>query len=98
MVTLSDQKAILFYLGLFPVFVNMQQLTVLDSMVMVLMAATAIAGSKLAYAYFSNRMRIRFSTSTVFRFLYYIAGTLLLAAGLFLLLSALGSFFNKVTE
>lgn len=92
MVTLPDQKAILFYMGLFPAFVDMAKLTLLDSLLLVTLAAIAIASPKLAYACMANRLQLRFANSRGMRALYYMAATLLLGVGIMLILSALGLF------
>ncbi|MDP1543941.1 MAG: LysE family translocator [Polycyclovorans sp.] len=48
--TLGDQKAVLFYLGFLPAFVNLGALTVPDTAIVMAAAAVAVGGVKLAYA------------------------------------------------
>lgn len=50
LLTLGDQKAVLFYLGFFPAFVDLARLTWIDALVVVLIAAVAVGGVKLMYA------------------------------------------------
>lgn len=55
LITLGDQKAILFYLGFFPAFMDLRALTVLDALIVIAIAAVAVGGVKLAYAYAASR-------------------------------------------
>jgi threonine/homoserine/homoserine lactone efflux protein len=58
-ITFADQKAILFYLGFFPAFMDLKAMTLTDT-VMVLIAATiAVGGVKLAYARLADQVRTR---------------------------------------
>lgn len=49
-VTLADHKAILFYLGFLPAFVDVSALGVADVLWLMLIALVAVGGVKLAYA------------------------------------------------
>lgn len=54
LITLGDQKAILFYLGFFPAFVDLATLSLLDIALVAGIAVTAVGGVKLAYAYLAD--------------------------------------------
>jgi len=53
--TLGDQKAILFYLGFFPAFMDLKALTMLDALIVILIAAVAVGSVKLGYAWAASR-------------------------------------------
>ena len=55
LLTLGDQKAILFYLGFFPVFIDLAAMTLTDVLAVVIIAAVAVGGVKLAYAGVASR-------------------------------------------
>ncbi len=55
LITLGDQKAILFYLGFFPAFMDLKALTVLDAFIVIAIAAVAVGGVKLGYAWAASR-------------------------------------------
>lgn len=55
LITLGDQKALLFYLGFLPAFVNLSTLTTLDLLVIGLVVIVAVGGVKLIYAYLADR-------------------------------------------
>ncbi len=55
LLTLGDQKAILFYLGFFPAFLDLATLTAADAILIVLIAIVAVGGVKLAWAYAAAR-------------------------------------------
>lgn len=50
LLTLGDQKAILFYLVFFPAFVDLALLSIPDIAVILIIAAVAVGSAKLAYA------------------------------------------------
>jgi threonine/homoserine/homoserine lactone efflux protein len=51
LITLADQKAILFYLVFFPAFVDLSTITLLDTAIIIAIATIALGGTKLSYAY-----------------------------------------------
>jgi len=51
LITLADQKAILFYLFFFPAFVDLSTLTLWDTGIIIVIALIALGGAKLSYAY-----------------------------------------------
>ena len=55
LLTLGDQKAILFYLGFFPAFLDLAAMTAGDAIAIVLIAIVAVGGVKLAWAYAAAR-------------------------------------------
>lgn len=87
LLTLADQKAILFYLGFFPAFVNLSSLTMIDIGVIILITFVAVGGVKIVYAYMANRAVSLFSSRARYS-LNIIAGCLMVAVGLFVIFSA----------
>ena len=87
LLTLGDQKAILFYLGFFPAFLELDALTTLDVGLVAAIAILAVGGVKLAYAFAADRLGA-LSGARVGVVLNGLAALLLVAVGLFLLLGA----------
>ena len=52
--TLADQKAILFYLGFLPAFINLSSLTLADTAVILSITLVAVGGVKVAYAFMAD--------------------------------------------
>lgn len=50
LITLADQKATLFYLGFFPAFLDLSQVSYVDAGVIMLVAIAAVGGVKIGYA------------------------------------------------
>jgi threonine/homoserine/homoserine lactone efflux protein len=50
LLTLGDQKALLFYLGFFPALIDLARLTWADALAVIAIAAVAVGGVKLGYA------------------------------------------------
>ncbi|HET7687692.1 MAG TPA: LysE family translocator [Candidatus Macondimonas sp.] len=59
LITISDQKALLFYLGFFPAFLDLAALTALDIGLVGLLSIIAVGGVKLGYAYAAARTRLK---------------------------------------
>jgi threonine/homoserine/homoserine lactone efflux protein len=64
LITISDQKALLFYLGFFPAFLDLAALTALDIGLVALLSAVAVGGVKLGYAYAAARTRLKLGSRT----------------------------------
>jgi threonine/homoserine/homoserine lactone efflux protein len=84
-ITLGDQKATLFYLGFFPAFVDLSQVSWFDTGVIVAIATLAVGGVKLGYAFMANRARLLIS-GKITKLLNIIAGCVMIAVGVFLII------------
>ncbi|WP_341705086.1 LysE family transporter [Ferrovibrio sp.] len=86
-VTLGDQKAILFYLGFLPAFVDLAAVAPADIAIIMICTILAVGGAKLGYAWAASR------AGTVFgarggRILTVAAGAVMIATGAFLVFTA----------
>ena len=63
LITLGDQKAILFYLGFFPAFIDLSSMTPADTLAIVIIAIIGVGGAKLVYAYLASRASLLFRDS-----------------------------------
>jgi len=84
LITLGDQKAVLFYLGFLPAFMNLGLVTTTDVVVIALIAALSVGGVKLLYAAAAARARILLGTR-VARWMNRVAAGVMIAVGIFLL-------------
>lgn len=88
LITLGDPKALLFYLSLLPVFINLQTATITDALMILGAATVAIAGVKITYAYLAQHA-LRLLNQTEYRQrLNRIAGLVLMGTGIWLALGA----------
>lgn len=55
LITLADQKAILFYLGFFPAFLDLSAITPVDAALVIAITFVAVGGAKLGYAWTAAR-------------------------------------------
>ena len=89
LLTLGDQKAILFYFVFFPAFADLDRLTSLDTAMILIVAAVAVGAAKLAYALAAVRA-VKFLSGTAGHafgiFLNRLAALVLLSVGGFLIL------------
>ncbi|WP_228061396.1 LysE family translocator [[Phormidium] sp. LEGE 05292] len=83
-ITLGDQKATLFYLGFFPAFVDLSQVSWFDTGIIIAIAILAVGGVKLGYAFMANRARLLIS-SKITKGLNIAAGCVMIAVGVFLI-------------
>ena len=55
LLTLADQKAVLFYLGFFPAFLDLAAITLTEALQVVVITVVAVGGVKIAYALAADR-------------------------------------------
>ena len=87
LITLSDQKAILFYMGFFPAFLDLSKLTIVDTGLILAIAAAAIGVGKLGYAYLANKSRHLLQNTKVKKFINILAGSVMIVTGIFILIT-----------
>ncbi|MGB5741331.1 MAG: LysE family translocator [Sedimenticolaceae bacterium] len=81
LITLSNPKVILFYLGLLPAFVDLTRLNGLDIVLLAAVVALVLGGTLLAYAYAAANARELLRDSSATRLLNRIAGSLMIITG-----------------
>lgn len=89
LITLGDQKAILFYLGFFPAFIDLSTMTPMDTLIIVLIAIVGVGGAKLVYAFLADRASLMFKDSRALRGMNILAACIMIAVGIVLLLKTL---------
>lgn len=87
-ITLGDQKAIFFYLGFFPAFVDLSSLTFIDTGIIILIATFIIVSIKLGYALLAIKSSQLFNNTLINKRLNMIAGAIMTGVGLFLVVRA----------
>jgi threonine/homoserine/homoserine lactone efflux protein len=88
LVTLGDPKAIFFYLGFLPAFVDMANATWRDAVIVMAVATVTIAVVKLSYAYGSGRAKVLLETGRAHTAMQAMGGSVLAGTGAFLLVDA----------
>lgn len=83
--TLSDPKAILFYMGLFPAFLDLSRVSLADTAIVMSIATVVVGGVKLVYACAAHRATLFFENSRVRRRLNIAAGAVMIGTGVYLL-------------
>ncbi|GAX38275.1 LysE family translocator [Nodularia sp. NIES-3585] len=86
-ITLADQKATLFYLGFFPAFLDISNISYLDTSIIIATATVAVGGVKLIYAFMADRARLLFNPKTR-KGINIAAGCIMIAVGVFLITKA----------
>lgn len=88
LITLADQKAILFYLGFFPAFLNLSIMSVFDTMVIVFIAFFAVGLPKVAYAIAADRAARIITHQHYGQRLNQFAGSIMILIGLYLIIGS----------
>ncbi len=83
-ITFADQKAVLFYLGFFPAFFDVSQISYVDTGIIISITIVAVGGVKIAYALMADRARLLINQQTRKR-LNIAAGWVMIAAGIFVI-------------
>ena len=86
LITLGDQKAILFYLGFFPAFVDLSRMTPADTLTIILIEIVGVGGAKLVYAYLADRASLVLKNTRAVRAINILAACVMIAVGVTLLL------------
>jgi threonine/homoserine/homoserine lactone efflux protein len=84
LITLGDQKATLFYLGFFPAFLDLSQISYLDTVIIIGITIVAVGGVKLGYALMADQARLLVNSKTR-KIINIVAGVVMIAVGLFLI-------------
>lgn len=87
LLTIGDQKAILFYLVFFPAFVDLSKLTFADAVIILIIVTLSVGGAKLAYAFMADKAS-RLLTPQVHRAMNVLASCIMVSVGLLLILKS----------
>ena len=82
--TLSNPKAILFYVSFFPAFINVQSVTVIEIGQLLLVATMAVGSVMAAYAYAASKASLLFKSSRAAKTLNVTAGSIMVGSGVLL--------------
>ena len=85
LITLGDQKAILFYLGFLPAFIDLTSMTALDTLSIILLAVVGVGGPKVVYAWLADRTRMTLRVGDASRWLNGLAAAIMVVVGIILL-------------
>ncbi len=85
LITLGDQKAILFYLGFFPAFFDLTRFSLLDTAAIVAIAALSILLAKLVYAWLADRAGRMLREGRTGEWLNRVAAVVMVGTGVFLI-------------
>lgn len=88
LITLGDHKALLFYLGFLPAFIDLAALSPFDVAAVVLITIAAVGGVKLGYAFLASRAsgflgnNAGRAMNTIAACLLFVAGVMVIGGGL----------------
>ena len=87
-ITLSNPKVILFYLGFLPTFINLQTLTAIDIFIISTVVTIVLGEVMLAYAYSASSAKNLFKSKSSKRKMNIAAGSVMISAGAVLIIKA----------
>lgn len=85
LITLSDPKAILFYVSFLPAFLELSHVSILDTGIIMVIAIIAVGGAKLGYAYMADQSRLFLTSARAKQGINVIAGSVMISTGIFLI-------------
>lgn len=88
LITLSDPRAILFYAGFLPAYLDMSHLSVAAAGTILLSALLAVGSAKLLYACLAARTRFLFSSTRIQKIINGLAAIAMVGTGIFLAVKA----------
>ena len=87
LITLADQKVVVFYLGFLPAFIDLAAISYADAAIIMATSATAVGFVKLSYAFFAERAGVMmFGASRIFN---RAAGGVMVGVGVYLFATVL---------
>ena len=84
--TLGDIKAIIFYVSLFPLLINLNALSTFDAVIIAIITIVTVGGIKIAYAFSARTMINMSSNHKMTSLAKRVAGCFMLGAGTFLII------------
>lgn len=88
LITFGDQKAILFYLGVLPAFIDFSTMSFFDTGIVVIVAIVAVGGPKLFYAFMADRAGLIFKNAKAIKSINVAAGSVMVGVGVLLIAKA----------
>lgn len=88
LITLSNPKVILFYLGFLPTFINLRTLTAIDIVIVSTIVSVVLGGVMLTYAYSASSAKKLFKSKSSKRKMNIAAGGVMMIAGSILIIKA----------
>jgi threonine/homoserine/homoserine lactone efflux protein len=85
-ITLADIKAIFFYLSFLPAFVDLANLSLIDTGIIIFIATIAVGGAKLTYAFLGHKASHLFQKPHQIKKINIVMGSVMITIGLFLLI------------
>ncbi len=85
LITLSNPKVILFYLGFLPTFVNLNSLTIIDVLIVCIIVTIVLGTVMLVYAYSASGAKKLFKSESAKRKMNLTAGSVMIGAGTYLI-------------
>jgi threonine/homoserine/homoserine lactone efflux protein len=80
-ITLGNPKAILFYVGFFPAFINVSEVTLADTGLIMLAATLAFGSVNMGYSLLAVKAKSRFTSPNAVTVINKTAGTIMISTG-----------------
>lgn len=87
-ITFGDQKAILFYLGFLPAFLDLSNVSIGDTVVVIAVATLALGLAKLGYAFLAGRASAFLKNTGANKVITKVAGVVMILVGIFIAIEA----------
>ena len=84
-ITLSDAKAIIFYVSFFPLYLDLSNISIIEIGVILLIVTVAVGGAKIAYAYLADKTRFLFKSSKIQKVMRILAASTMIGTGILLI-------------
>ncbi|MGD1897541.1 MAG: LysE family translocator [Phormidesmis sp.] len=91
LITLGDQKAILFYIGFLPAFVELSSLTRTDAYLIIATTVVAVGGVKIFYAYMSGKVKGLLQSPKINKMVNRVGGSAMILTGVYLVIASVAS-------
>lgn len=83
-ITLGDPKAILFYMSFLPAFLDLSNISIIDTGIIMVVATVSVGGAKLIYAYTADKSRLLLRSPRAKKGINIMAGSVMISTAIFL--------------
>jgi threonine/homoserine/homoserine lactone efflux protein len=84
-ITLSEPKAIFFYISFLPAFVDMSHISILDTLIIMAISTLIVSGVDMIYAYMADKARLLLNSDKTKKIIDIVAGSIMIGTGIFLM-------------
>lgn len=86
LLTLGDYKAVIFYIGLLPAYINLKNISFIDTSILISIVIASVGSVKVAYAWVADKANYLFVNNEIKKAAHIIVGSLMIITAIYLVI------------